>query len=265
MAASYFEVVDESDERARYRASGATAGPWAADLQHGGPPNALLVAAAERLVTARVDDAVLTAARLAAELVGPVPVAEVSTSAHIVRAARSAVLVAAELAADGRSCVQARIWFVARRDTSRVAAAAAPPQPLSQHAARGLGISFPYGESIEWRIVHGGPREPGPAAAWARPLLPVVEGRPMSGLQRAALIGDSASGLSAALDWDQWSFVNVDLDVHLARPVRGDWLLMDAATQLGGDGFALARSTLSDQDGMVGATAQTLILAPRRQ
>jgi hypothetical protein len=57
--------------------------------------------------------------------------------------------------------------------------------------------------------------------------------------------------------------MNVDLDVHLARPVVGDWLLMDAATQLGPAGSALARSTLSDARGTVGSTAQTLLLAPR--
>ncbi len=87
----------------------------------------------------------------------------------------------------------------------------------------------------------------------------------MSGLQRAVLLGDSASGISPTLDWSQWSFLNIDLDVHLARPVLGDWLLMDAATQLGPNGSALARSTLADVHGPVGATAQTLVVAQRKQ
>ena len=71
--------------------------------------------------------------------------------------------------------------------------------------------------------------------------------------------------MSAELDWDEWSFLNVDLDVHLARPLVGEWVLMDAATQLGDHGAALARSTLSDTRGVVGSTAATLVLAPRRR
>jgi hypothetical protein len=39
---------------------------------------------------------------------------------------------------------------------------------------------------------------------------------------------------------------------------------MDAASQLGAHGSALARSTLSDARGVVGSSLQTLILAPIR-
>jgi hypothetical protein len=66
------------------------------------------------------------------------------------------------------------------------------------------------------------------------------------------------------LDWTRWTFLNVDLDVHLARPMLGDWLLMDALTRVGTHGAGLARSTLSDTAGVLGSTAQTLVLAPRR-
>jgi hypothetical protein len=105
---------------------------------------------------------------------------------------------------------------------------------------------------------------PGPATAWVRPTLPLVDDYEWSGLARVALIADSASGISAELDWATWSFLNVDLDIHLARPVEGEWVLMDAASQLGAHGSALARSTLSDARGVVGSSLQTLILAPIR-
>jgi hypothetical protein len=101
---------------------------------------------------------------------------------------------------------------------------------------------------------------------WARPtlgLVDVAEPTALSGLQRVALVGDSASGVSAALDWDEWTFLNVDLDVHLSRPHRGEWVHLDAVTDLGPAGFALARSRVSDQYGPAGVTAQTLLLARR--
>lgn len=258
MANAYFAVLDESPTGLRARAADASAGPWDPRLQHGGPPSALLVRAAERLAGTQRDD--LVAVRYAAEFVGPVPVADVAVSARVVRAARSGVLVALTLSALERVCLEARVWLVRDADTAGVAAA--PRDTPVPADARGLGASFPYADSIEWRSEHGSLAEPGPATMWARPRIPLIDGEALTGLQRAVLIGDSASGVSAELDWAQWSFLNVDLDVHLARPVQGEWIRMDASTQLGAHGSALARSTLSDVAGPVGATAQTLVLAP---
>jgi hypothetical protein len=259
---SYFEILDESTTDGRYLGGPATGGPWTPELQHGGPPNALLVHAAERLAAAETGRTDLLGMRIAAEFVGPVPVGEVATTARITRAARSAVLVETVLSAGGRDCVHARIWLVADRDTAALAPAAAEPGGPPE-ALPGLATHFPYGDSVEWRFLRGNIDEPGPGAVWARPRIDLLAGQKLSGLQRAALIGDSASGVSAALDWAVWSFLNIDLDVHLARPVIGDWLHMDAATQVGPNGSGMARSTLSDGHGPVGATTQTLVISRR--
>jgi acyl-coenzyme A thioesterase PaaI-like protein len=262
VTSTYFHILDESAGSGSYVAQPETGGPWAGDLQHGGAPNALLVYAAERLAAVETGRADLVAARLAAEFVGPVPVGEVATVARVLRAARTAVLVEASLRASGRDCVHARVWLVGERDTTSIApprcAPSDPPEGLP-----GLGARFPYGDSIEWRAVRGNIDQPGPAAVWARPRIGLLDGSVLSGLQRAVLIGDSASGMSSELDWSQWSFLNVDLDVHLSRPLAGTWVYLDAVTQLGPNGFALARATLADVRGPVGATAQTLVVAPR--
>lgn len=257
MANAYFSATAASG---RFLAAPDTAGPWDPDAQHGGPPSALLVWVAEHVaVDAGRRD--LVAVRYAAEFVRPVPVSELDVAARMVRSARSGMLVALSLAVDGRVCLEARVWLVRAMDTAAIA------HPLQETPViapgRGIGMSFPYADSIDWRSEHGSLVEPGPAIVWARPRIPVLLGEPMSGLQRAVLIGDSASGVSAELDWGRWTFLNVDLDVHLARPVQGHWLRMDARTQLGAHGSALARSTLSDVAGPVGGTAQTLVLAPR--
>ena len=75
----------------------ACGGPWSDDLQHGGPPSALLVLLAERLAVAASGRADLMAARIAAEFLAPVPVAPLTVSARVLRLARSAVLISAEL------------------------------------------------------------------------------------------------------------------------------------------------------------------------
>ena len=264
MADAYFALIDEIAGVATYRADPATGGPWSPGHQHGGPPSALLVHAAERLAARETGRDDLLALRCAAEFVGPVPVADVTTETRVVRAARTAVLIDAVLSAAGRECLHARIWLVRRADTTAIAPepppASGPPSDLP-----GLGATFPYGDSIEWRAMRGGLAEPGPGLVWARPTMQVARGSELTGLQRATLIGDSASGISSELDWSVWSFLNVDLDVHLARPVVGEWLLLDAATQLGPSGAALARATISDVLGPVGATAQTLVVEPLRR
>jgi hypothetical protein len=178
-----------------------------------------------------------------------------------VRAARSAALVEVTISASGRPCLVSRVWFVRTADTSAVAPDPGEPVAVPDVAA-GIDLVFGYSASLEWRFVKSRMGVPGPAAAWARPNTEVLAGHKLSGLARVVLIADSASGISAELDWATWSFLNVDLDVHLARPVEGEWILMDAATLLGPAGSALARSTLCDVRGVVGAGLQTLVLAP---
>lgn len=262
MSDTYFRLSDEDDEGGRYTATPHTVGPWDAGAAHGGPPCALLTRCAERRAAAATARDDLVAARCSAEFLGPVPVGELTVSTQVLRAARSAVLVATRMHAAGRLCLQARVWLIAVRDTAAVAAPLRDQTPALD-GLPGLPPWFGYADSIEWREVHGSFTVPGPGAVWARPRVPLLPGEALSGLQRAVLLGDSASGVSSELDWDTWSFANVDLDVHLLRALRGEWLHLDAATRLGPQGFALARSTLSDVAGEVGATAQTLVLAPR--
>jgi hypothetical protein len=244
----------------------ACSGPWSPELQHGGPPNALLVLVAERLAGAAAGRTDLVAVRTAAEFLGPVPVTDLRISARVGRLSGTAVLVEAELGTSGHSCLQARIWLLAPGPPPASNAPAhqqfdpttLPPFQFDAPGFEGFG----YARQLDWRMLSGSPFQPGPAAAWIRPVSPLVAGNRLSGLQRAALLADSASGISAELSWDDWSFANVDLDLHLFRIGTGDWLLVDAVTRLGA-GVALTRSRLADLAGDVGAGLQTLVVRPR--
>lgn len=252
--------------QARFLAAEATGGPWSPDHQHGGPPNALLVHAAEQAAAAETGRTDLHALRLAAEFLRPVPVGDVTVTTRLLRAARTVVLVEATLSAGGKDCLTGRIWLVRQADTSAIAPAPARPSAIGPaEDLPDVGATFPYGRSIEWRSEFGSLREAGPARVWGRPRIPLVRDYPLSALARAALIGDSASGVSSELDWGVWAFLNIDLDVHVARPISGEWLLMDAVTTLTDAGAALTRSVLSDDRGVVGTTAQTLVVEPRRR
>jgi len=242
----------------------ACGGPWSPALQHGGPPSALLIRLAEQLAGAAAGRTDLVAVRIAAEFLAPVPVAPLAVSARVLRLARSAALVAAELAADGRPCLQARVWLLTEQAGQHDGAVPVEPAVPGPDECPDFGMDgFPYADHLEWRVVSGEVRRPGPASVWVRPRVPLLAGEPMSTLQRLALIADSASGISSLLDWDDWSFANVDLDIHLMRQSSEDWVLMQASSALGA-GVAMARSTLSDRAGLLGAGLQTLLVRSRR-
>jgi hypothetical protein len=123
---------------------------------------------------------------------------------------------------------------------------------------------FGYGAAVELRFAAGGWEQPGPATAWTRLAVPVVDGEAPTGLQRVLAVADSGNGISAVLAWEEWLFINPELTVHLRREARGEWICLDAATAVSPGGTGLARSTLSDADGVVGHGSQSLLVAPRR-
>jgi len=261
-AAAFFVPDDDT----RFTATAATAGPWSPQLQHGGPPSALLVRQAER--AARGEG--LVALRAAVDFLGAVPVGPVTVEARVTRPGRSIVGVDAELVAAGRTALRARVWLLrlgtptpAIEPDDAVATGAAVAVSPEDAPSADLPWDFPYARSIEWRLTGGDAVSPGPAALWARQRIPLLDGEVPSGLQRAITVADSGSGVSAVLDWDHWSFVNIDLDVHLLRQVTGDWVHLDAVTRTSGVGSGTCSTTLRDGVGHVGTSAQTLVVQPR--
>jgi len=93
--------------------------------------------------------------------------------------------------------------------------------------------------------------------------VPLVAGEEPTPLERLLVMADAASGVSAALPWDSWPFVNVDLGIHLNRPPSGEWMSMGARTDIGPTGMGLCTSTLGDADGAIGVSTQSLLVAPR--
>ena len=120
-----------------------------------------------------------------------------------------------------------------------------------------------YLRAVEWRPVRGGFLEPGPAIAWTRLRVAIVDGEEPSGLERVLAVADNGNGLSMVLDMREWWFINPELTVHFEREARGEWICLDAATSIQPGGAGLAVSTLGDADGPVARGAQTLYVAPR--
>jgi hypothetical protein len=92
---------------------------------------------------------------------------------------------------------------------------------------------------------------------------PLVAGEAPTPLQRVLIAADSGNGISAALDFERWTFVNIDLSVHLGRMPDGEWVCLDSVTVAEPDGIGLTDTVLRDERGPIGVAAQTLLVAAR--
>lgn len=238
-----------------------TTGPWDARAQHGGPPSALL-GRAMRHCAPRGD---MIIARFTCEILGPIPVGELTVRAQVARPGRKVELLEATASAGGREVARASAWRVLR-STSQLVPSRAAPAPQLPEATPTLppgGWVDGYLSAIEWRPVRGSFAVPGPAAVWARLRYPLVAGEETGPLERVLAIADSGSGISGELDLADWHFINPELTVHLHREAAGEWICLDAQTAISPGGAGLATSALSDLGGPVGTAAQSLLIAPR--
>ena len=159
------------------------------------------------------------------EILRPVPIAPLRVEAAVVRPGRSVEMVEATLSSDDGELIRATAW---RLRTSNVEFAdpdgrrAPPPGPEQGEAGQFFrtGHDFGYHTAMEYRFVRGDFMEAGPATVWMRPRLALVDGEQVTPLQRVLVAGDSGNGVSAALDWQRYLFINVDLSVHL-HPAAG--------------------------------------------
>jgi Thioesterase-like superfamily len=240
-----------------------TRGPWDPRSQHAGPPAALLGRALERCEPR--EGAVL--GRVTVDILRPVPIARLRTEARVVRPGRSVELLEASLRSDEGEVMRALAWRLAGSPAQlpELPPDPGPPGPAEGEAKPffGTGQEVGYHTAMEYRFVRGGFREIGPATVWLRMRQPLVAGEEPSPLQRVLTAADSGNGVSAALDYHEWMFINTDLSVHLLRPAVGEWICLDSATFPDAGGVGLSDTALWDERGRLGRAAQTLLVRRR--
>jgi hypothetical protein len=254
---AFYTVDDDGDVAVP---SELTRGPWDPNAQHAGPPSALLARALERCEPrdgSRIG-------RVTVEIVGSVPIEPLTVSARLVRPGRSVELLEAALAGPDGEVMRARGWRLAAGDVRADWEQEEPPP--GRDRAEPLEF-FPTGETVGWHtameivFARGRFLEPGPATVWMRPRVPLVDGEPVSPLQRTMLAADGGNGVSAPLDWSRFIFINTDLTVHLLRPPEGEWVCLDSVTHV--DGLGMTDTALWDERGRIGRAAQTLLVRAR--
>jgi hypothetical protein len=245
-----------------FRATELARGPWDPGAQHGGAPAALLMRAFEAMPAADG----LAIARVSYELLRPVPIAALRVQAEVVRPGRRVQLLDASLwTDDGVEVVRARALQV---QAANAPATALVPAPAGPEEGAPNDLEAPYRpmfspDTMEIRFVAGEFRARGPAIAWFRMRVPLVEGEETTTLQLLAAAGDFGNGISSPLNWDEYLFINPDLTLYIDRPPQGEWIGLESQTTIAEGGIGVSESVLYDRRGRVGRATQALLVAPR--
>jgi|ERR1035441_3884762 hypothetical protein len=243
-------------------------GPWDPQALHGGATAALMTAAFQRVEPG----AELQIARLGFELLRPVPFAPLECSVRIVRAGRRVQELAGELRAGEDLICRASALRVQEVPGELPASATAATEQAMPGPDVGTAVRFALDDptrasfaasAMEMRWLDD-PWAMGPGRVWMRLRHPLLPGEALTPLTRLAATADFGNGVSAALPFERFLFINADLTIHLQRQPRGEWIGLDARTLLHDGGTGLAESVIHDVHGVLGRAFQTLVVQPRR-
>jgi hypothetical protein len=251
-----------------WRAGELTRGPWDPGHQHAGPPSALV---AREVLRAAAPLGLAHLARLTANMLRPIPIAELSIAVATDYAGRNAAHFSATVSAEGKEVM--RCTALVQREVPLALPEGLQGHPLPKaprtpeesppgrfpfHSDERVG----YSQLVETRVA-AGEMFRGPCAIWFRLRHPLVEGEAPSGAERVAVAADSGNGISAILDFRKFVFVNTDLTINLLRQAKGEWVCLEARTLFGPDSSGFAESRIYDEEGLIGRGTQSLVVRPR--
>ena len=250
----------------RFIPTAAAIGAWSRDALHG--------AAVIALFAGRLSPSDRTLARLAVDLVAPVPNTalrlEIGPSAGGRRTQRREAV----LYANDRPVANARSLTIVRAELDLPQKALRQEDPFAGVAIPDLHESAPeLLEIIGWENFHSlavatasltsadGHRG---SSEWVALTMPVVAGEPLLGSEIAAAAADLASGaIARRLPWEQWSFKNADLTLHLTRAPAGAWIGIRTDGVVDDAGAGIASALLYDCRGRLGQSASTIVVEAR--
>jgi acyl-coenzyme A thioesterase PaaI-like protein len=277
--------LDEGE--GRFMPTEQARGPWDPRALHGGAPAALIAAAFEQIEPG----AGLPVARLSFSFLRPIPMAPLQLTTRMTRPGRRVQELEAELHADGVLVCQARALRLQPTPEelpelalAQVAEHSPPPLPGPQE---GHPIHFALDDAadqksfaasaMEMRFLSGRPltgelpevdtakahAPVGHAQVWMRLRHPLLPGDALTPLARVAGTADFGNGVSAVLPFEDYLFINADLNITLGRRPVGEWIALDARTLLHPGGIGWAESVLHDERGPLGLATQALVVQRR--
>ncbi len=234
-------------------------GPWYPGALHGGAPAALIA----HTLAESVPDPGLRLTRITYELVRPVMAGPMSVTVETVRPGRRVTLLDAFVRdGTGVEVMRARGLFVRPAGLS-AGSDEPPPFPGPEEGAANDWLPAKpmfATHAMELRFVQGSFGAVGPATAWFRLRVPLIDSEPVLGIDRVAAAGDFGNGIGTELDWAGHSFINPDLTLYVERDPVDEWVALQSAMRVVQGSVALAQSVLWDRRGRIGLAVQSLLV-----
>lgn len=252
-----------------YSATPLSAAGWYEDGQHGGAFASLVVGHIETSVPTL---SAMQVSRVTVEIFRVIPVATLRIETEIVREGKRIQHVEARIFGEDDTLLSiAGVQRLRVADLPLPSDAAPPdveipgPDEIESRVGEAWGVgrrgtTMFHRHAMEIREVTGGFEEKGPGTVWMRLTKPIVAGRDTLPVQRVVATADFGNGISRALDYDDWVFMNPDLTVHVSRYPQGEWIAFAAESTYGHEGRGLATGSLWDRVGWLGRSTQSLYL-----
>ncbi|MBU6266695.1 MAG: thioesterase family protein [Sphingomonadales bacterium] len=227
---------------------------WDAATQ-GGAPVAGLAAQVLGAVPTRTP---MRPVRLTLDLLGAVPMAAMTPVVRVLRDGARLQLAELDMTVAGRTVLRASLLRV-RGEGADEAPGAPPGRPFPDGVAPWVRA---MSESIR---VAGSEHEPGPGAVWMRVITPMIAGEPIDPLGALAAAADWGTYIAPPADPQAFTYPTLDLSLHLTRMPRGDWWLLEGASECAGNGAAVTRLAMSDRTGAFATALQSVFVDRRRE
>jgi hypothetical protein len=246
-----------------FRATEHAGGPWSPDMLQGSATTALMTREVERLAKASG----FAVRRLTFDLWRPAGLRAFGLETEMLRDGRKAKTMQVRLLDGDVEIGRCTALLTVQGGES-------PADPFSKDAgdaAPETGKEPPsfaqkwsrYFQNVSVRLIEGALEKPGPAAAWMRLDVPMVEGEINTPLLQAVQAADFASGVGQIVDMREWTFINPEISLYFFRPPEGEWILIRSRTRAGADGAGLTMASLSDRKGPFAEVLQAMTFERR--
>jgi len=248
-----------------FRATEQAGGPWSPDMLQGSATTALMARQVERLATASG----FAARRLTFDLWRPAGLRAFATEIDMLRDGRKAKTMQVRLLDGEVEIGRCTALLTAQAGESpadpfaKTALADTPPEAGTPPPAFAQQWSR-YFRNVAVRLIEGALERPGPAAAWMRLDVPLVEGEANTPLLQAVQAADFSSGVAQIVDMRQWTFINPEISLYLFRAPEDEWILIRSRTRVGANGAGLTTASLSDRQGPFAEVMQAMTFERRQ-
>lgn len=259
---SYYQRISrqqtESGQTSYYRCTELVQGAWNPHEQHMAAASGVLCAELEQFQPR----AEMRIGRISFDILGLIPATDFEITTKVIRAGRTIELVEAQMSAQGKVCIVARVWRMMTQDSSAVMGLEDAVQKRPTHLPIQNILGDWDGKFIQTLKSQVEPSEhrAGKGMVWLNTDVEMVEGEATSDFVHLMGMLDTANGIVPRLPDLSWAFPNLDLQIHLLRMPRGRWLGLETQQQYGDDGIGLTSSVLHDDYGVFGRSEQILTL-----